>query len=137
MALQRGFRRAPGGGHGRGPERFIPPADYHGPAAPDGTVSRRQYRNAVATGAGFSSQSAYESLSRTPRFRRLAEILADERGSKPNAVRGPGGEFTKQFREVDFSDREAGGSLAQFLEWLGIREPNAAYPVGGSPKAGR
>lgn len=138
MALQGGFRRVPGAsGHGRGPERFYPPAGYTGPRAEDGSVSRRQMRNAVARSSAFTSQSAYESLSRTPRYRRFAEILAGERDVRPNAVKGPSSEFTDRFREVNWNDKRPHGSLADFLVWLGIRDPNASYPVGGSPKAGR
>lgn len=138
MALHGGFRRAPGAsGHGKGPERFVPPPGYAGPIGADGYVSRRQMRNAVARAHGFTSQARYESLSRTPRYRRFAEILADEEDVRPNAVKGPSSEFTMRLRDVDWDDKSSDGSLAQFLEWLGIREPNASYPVGGSPKAGR
>jgi hypothetical protein len=138
MALQGGFRRVPGAsGHGQGPERFYPPAMYSGPVGEDGSVSRRQMRNWVSREAGFSSQAAYESMSRTPRFRRFAEILAGEEGVRPNAVKGPGSQFTEEFRSVDWEDKRPHGSLAKFLEYIGVREPNASYPVGGSPKAGK
>lgn len=61
--------------------------------------------------------------------------MADEEGVRPNAVKGPDSPFTDRFRDVNFGDRSPHGSLANFLVDVGIREPNASYPVGGSPKA--
>lgn len=95
--------------------------------------------NARARQAGFQSWSHYQRIAGTPkhgskRYQRFAEIYADETGQSLKRVRGPSSDFTSMYFATDFSDTGSDGSLSHFLVQMGLRDPEASYPVGSSPK---
>lgn len=136
MALLRGWRRVSESGRqgsgrrGRPVERFI---------SPDGReVSRRAYDNARARAAGFKNMSEYERIAASPKFRNFARRYRDNKhpDRRIDAVTGVGSRFTRMYVKGPLRaprGRSPRGPMARFLVFIGQREPNAQYPVGGTP----
>lgn len=139
-------------------ERFIPPRNYRLPKGVRAsyrtingkryrTVSRRQYDNARASRQGFRSISMFRRTQRkNARYNFFFDVAASRRGDggkiknrgqfrrmSPEDIEAMAkldSEFNRLYGAVDWGDTDPDGSQAEFLQWVGLRDPDSMAPVG-------
>lgn len=121
-----GFRRIPGRS-----ERYRPPADWTGPTAPNGTISRRQYENYRLKLEGWRSWSEYQSDARTDDYLRWKGEFAEKRKGELS-WRGPHSDFAAAWLEAKRSNwsRDPNGPFADLLVLTGHRDVEWEWDVG-------
>lgn len=122
-----GFRRVPGRS-----ERYIPPPNWRGKKAKDGTISRRQYENYRLKMEGWKTWSEYQRDADTDDYRRWkGEFAAKHVGTELTSV-GPHSEFAAYWLEAKRSgwSKDADGPFADLLVLTGHREPEWEWDVG-------
>jgi hypothetical protein len=101
-------------------------------------VSYRQYRNAQATQAGFSSYSEYQRVLKNDRELQGALQTAVRFGDKApdihSSIMRHYGAVTQERKIYGKPSTRAGGALARFLVDLGLRDEDALYDVGDTPR---
>ena len=99
------------------------------------TISRRQYENKRFRQVGWRSWSEYQREARKPQFRRWVEKASSTLGPK-RQLKSPQSEFSRMYIEAKRTDwkHDADGPFSDFLKWLGIRDEQADYPVGDTPR---
>lgn len=109
--------------------------------SPDGdVVSRRQYDNARYSDAGWRNRADFERRHDDPTYRHFQDVATRNLGLTRRQVDSPDGPFARHALKARAAGwgkgragRSAKGPMARFLVWLGMRDPTADYPVGGSP----
>ena len=109
--------------------------------APSGEiVSRRQYDNARYTAAGWRNRADFERRHNDPTYSHFIRKIARAQGTTRRAIDTPTSRDAKlllKARAVDYGKtrrgRGAKGPMAKVLVAAGMRDPNATYPVGGTP----
>lgn len=105
-------------------------------------ISRRQYENLRAKSLGWGSWSEYQREARSDDWLRWRGIAAFKQGKKPKQL-GMTSEFSSRFLKLKRA-RNGGvhvapnlydpdGPLAEFLVYLGLRQPDNEWIVGETP----
>ena len=98
-------------------------------------VSRRQYDNARAKKAGYSSYSAFQREKRSSEYQRYMGAAIASGARKRDFQLGAGG-FTDKYAAARRSrwSTDPDGEFADFLVHIGLREPDWEYDVGDTPQ---
>lgn len=108
------------------------------------TISRRQYDNARYVDLGWRSRDDFERRfdeghADMAGYRRWREAAIANGVATPNEIDRPGSEFNRLFLKARGDDFDRGGRrrgprspIAKFLVYVGLRDPRATFPVGGS-----
>jgi hypothetical protein len=96
-------------------------------------VSYYQYLNEQARRSGFASHGEYR--------KHAKQIALFKQRQQGQVLLRLGSPELRTLREEVLTpghtpDKRAGGRLARLLEALGLRDPNATYAVGDTPRAG-
>lgn len=108
------------------------------------TISRRQYDNRRYVDLGWRSRDDFERRfdpghSDMAGYRRWREAAIANGVATPSQIDRPGSEFNRLFLRARADDFDRGGRrrgprspIAKFLVYVGLRDPGATFPVGGS-----
>lgn len=103
-------------------------------------VSRRQYENERARRAGWRNWSDYQRERKSDDYNRWLNIAIDKQGLTRKDI-GMASDFSRQYLSVqlarrtgdDDALRDPEGTLANFLVYLGLRQPGDWWDVGDTP----
>ena len=101
-------------------------------------TSRRQYDNARLQGEGWESKSDFDrryTLRRNRGYDRWLEAASENLDIPRSELAKADSDFNAAFlaaRDDGFS-KNAHGTFAEFLEFIGVRQEGADYDVGDSP----
>ena len=97
------------------------------------TVSRRQYDNARARQAGYSSYSAFQREKKSSSFKRYLGAAASSRDdfNRSEITLGRGG-FIDKYNEArrEGWETDPDSDFADFLAYTGLREPDWEWDIG-------
>lgn len=99
------------------------------------TISRRQYENLKFRSSGWDSWSEYQREARKPQYRRFAKAAAQNQKRSLRGLQEPDSQFNKLYlksKKAGFP-KKVGGPFDKFLKAIGLRDPDADYPIGDSP----
>lgn len=108
---------------------------------PEGrVVSRRQYENERAKQAGWSSWSEYQRTRKTPQFQRAIKDAIDKGAIRTRRDVGPTADISRKWNDVLEARRndapnlyDPDGPLADYLIYIGRRQPDDWWDVGDTP----
>lgn len=104
---------------------------------PDNIIPRYQYEKLKTTEAGWLSVTERNNARKSSEYKRWIRGSLD---SKAPLIM-PRDEFEQLYiaakRDNDFNNTDYDGSFAKLLVSVGLRDADATYPVGQTPKKGR
>lgn len=111
-----------------------------------GYPSRRAYEDARARAMGYSSYREWQQLRHDPQYKRWLQAASRTTGESVSKLRRLDSELSRRMAAVIRSGalrpreerpsgwNRSGGPLARLLEYTGLREQDAPYRVGESPR---
>lgn len=99
-------------------------------------ISKRQYRNIQLKEEGWRSLAEKERVSRSPRFKEFRKRAADASDIPESELSSHRSDFAQTYAAYmrNPNDRSPDSPLARLLVAMGLRDSDADYDVGDTPK---